>query len=116
MDKKHEHECGCGCGDNKEIYGEMEDECCDECCDEQEIILLVDEDDNEHPFEIIFVVELDDKAYAVLNSLEEEDITVIMEMVGEDEDLELHPIEDEEELNRVIEYVNQELGLDEDEE
>lgn len=116
MDKKHEHECGCGCGDNKDIYGEMEDECCDECCDEQEIILLVDEDDNEHPFEIVFVVELDDKAYAVLNSLEEEDITVIMEMVGDDEDLELHPVEDEEELNRVIEYVNQELGVDEDEE
>ncbi len=38
-----------------------------------------------------------------------------MEMVGDEEDLELHPVEDEDELERVIDFVRQELENEFDE-
>ncbi|HHY18570.1 MAG TPA: DUF1292 domain-containing protein [Firmicutes bacterium] len=114
----HEHGKNCGCGHDDDILEEMEDDCCCDECDEdgdEEIILLVDEEGQEHPFVMFFVVELDNKAYAVLGSLEEEDLTIIMEMVGDEEDLELHPVEDEDELERVIDFVRQELENEFDE-
>lgn len=111
MGKNHDHDCCCGHDHDHVEDQELHDEhdcCCED--DEFELIMLVDEEGEEHPFEMIFVVEVDEKAYAVLGSLEEEDLTVIMELVGDDEEeLELHPIEDEEELERVIEFVRQEL-------
>ncbi|MDD2431365.1 MAG: DUF1292 domain-containing protein [Firmicutes bacterium] len=114
MTDKHEHDCCCG-HDHDKMHNHDEDCDCGHDCDEDNVIFLIDEDGEEYPFEMIFVVEVDSKSYAVLGSLVEEETMVIMELVGEDEEeLELHPIEDEEEFNRVMEFVNEQLEQEED--
>ncbi|MFY9451142.1 MAG: DUF1292 domain-containing protein, partial [Bacillota bacterium] len=61
MTDKHEHDCDCT---------DLHDHDCD--CDhdhefeDDNIVILIDEEGNEYPFEILFTIEIDEKTYAVL--------------------------------------------------
>lgn len=66
-----------------------------------DVLILIDEEDQEHPFQMIDMVEVDGNKYAVLVPLEEdaeEDEAIILKIV-EDENGEevLYDIEDDEE-------------------
>ena len=75
-----------------------------------DVLILVDEEDQEHPFQMIDMVEVDDNKYAVLVPLEEgsdEDEAIILKIV-EDENGEevLYDIEDDEEWEKVVDIWN----------
>lgn len=78
----------------------------DEEPEDEEVILLTDEDGNEHEFTIVQVIKVDDKDYAILMSAEdaEDEGAVILRIdinaAGEDE---LVEIEDDDEFERVAE-------------
>lgn len=68
--------------------------------EETDVITLQDEDGTEHRFNLVDVVEVDRRRYAVLLPEDEEDAAaVIFRMESEDR---LVPIEDDEELGRVM--------------
>ena len=68
--------------------------------EESDVITLQDEDGKEHRFNLVDVVEVDRRRYAVLLPEDEEDAAaVIFRMESEDR---LVPIEDDEELGRVM--------------
>ena len=71
-----------------------------------DVLILVDEENQEHPFQMIDMVEVDGNKYAVLVPLEEgsdEDEAIILKIV-EDENGEevLYDIEDDEEWEKVV--------------
>ena len=75
-----------------------------------DVLILVDEEDQEHPFQMIDMVEVDGNKYAVLVPLEEgsdEDEAIILKIV-EDENGEevLYDIEDDEEWEKVVDIWN----------
>lgn len=75
-----------------------------------DVLILVDEEDQEHPFQMVDMVEVDDAKYAVLVPLEEgaeEDEAIILKIV-EDENGEevLYDIEDDEEWEKVVDIWN----------
>lgn len=73
--------------------------------EESEVITLQDEDGLEHRFNVVDIVEVDRRRYAVLLPEDEEDAAaVIFRMEGEDR---LVPIEDDEELTRVMTALEQ---------
>lgn len=100
---------------------------------EEEVIVLTDEEGHEHQFEVIDVLKVDEKDYAVLfpvDENEEEGDEVLILRIDADENGEdvLVEIEDEEEFDRVAEawdeYVDEqdweeqaeELGSEEEDE
>ncbi len=72
--------------------------------EDEEKIVLVDEDGEEHEFTLIDVIEIDDKQYAILDPLDmaEEESEAIILKVGKDENGEdiLYDIEDDEEWEK----------------
>ena len=75
-----------------------------------DVLILVDEENQEHPFQMIDMVEVDGNKYAVLVPLEEgsdEDEAIILKIV-EDENGEvvLYDIEDDEEWEKVVDIWN----------
>lgn len=75
-----------------------------------DVLILVDEDDVEHPFQMIDMVEVEGKKYAVLTPMEEgsdEDEAIILR-IEEDENGEevLYDIEDDEEWEKVVDIWN----------
>jgi uncharacterized protein YrzB (UPF0473 family) len=73
--------------------------------EESEVITLQDEDGLEHRFNVVDIVEVDRRRYAVLLPEDEDDAAaVIFRMEGEDR---LVPIEDDEELTRVMTALEQ---------
>lgn len=74
-----------------------------------EFISLLDEEGNEHQFEILDQMELDGENYMAVvpcyddpaKSLEDTDEMVILKYVDDGDEEYLEPIEDEEEFNRV---------------
>ncbi|WP_227765899.1 DUF1292 domain-containing protein [Zhaonella formicivorans] len=74
-----------------------------EDCDCEDIIILQDEDGNDHEFSIVDVLELDDNKYAILLPTDEEmDEAVILKIdVDENGDEILFEIEDDEEWEAV---------------
>ena len=66
-----------------------------------DVLILVDEEDQEHPFQMIDMVEVDGNQYAVLVPLEEgaeEDEAIILKIVLDENGEEvLYDIEDDEE-------------------
>ncbi len=73
--------------------------------EEPEVITLQDEDGLEHRFNVVDIVEVDRRRYAVLLPEDEEDAAaVIFRMEGEDR---LVPIDDDEELTRVMNALEQ---------
>jgi uncharacterized protein YrzB (UPF0473 family) len=79
--------------------------------DESDVITLQDEDGLEHRFNIIDIVEVDRRRYAVLLPEDEEDAAaVIFRMESEDR---LAPIEDDDELSRVMAALEESAGYSE---
>ena len=75
-----------------------------------DVLILVDEEDQEHPFQMIDMVEVDGNQYAVLVSLEEgaeEDEAIILKIVLDENGEEvLYDIEDDEEWEKVVDIWN----------
>lgn len=76
----------------------------------EDVLILVDEEDQEHPFQMIDMVEVDDSQYAVLVPLEEgsdEDEAIILKIVVDENGEEvLYDIEDDEEWEKVVDIWN----------
>lgn len=73
---------------------------------DEEVIVLTDEDGNEHEFTIVQVIKVDEKDYAILLPLhgeEEEEEAVILRIDQENGEDILVEIENEEEFERVAE-------------
>ncbi len=83
----------------KEMLEEMDD-----------VLILVDEEEQEHPFQMIDMVEVDGNQYAVLVPLEEgsdEDEAIILKIVLDENGEEvLYDIEDDEEWEKVVDIWN----------
>jgi uncharacterized protein YrzB (UPF0473 family) len=79
--------------------------------EEMDVITLTDEDGLEHRFNIVDIVEVERKRYAVLLPEDEEDAAaVIFRMESDDR---LLPIEDDEELTRVMTALEETAGYGE---
>ena len=75
-----------------------------------DVLILVDEEDQEHPFQMIDMVEVDGSQYAVLVPLEEgsdEDEAIILKIVLDENGEEvLYDIEDDEDWEKVVDIWN----------
>ena len=75
-----------------------------------DVLILVDEENQEHPFQRIDMVEVDGSQYAVLVPLEEgsdEDEAIILKIVVDENGEEvLYDIEDDEEWEKVVDIWN----------
>lgn len=79
--------------------------------DDSDVVTLTDEDGQEHRFNIIDMVEVEHRRYAVLLPEDEEDAAaVIFRMESDDR---LVPIEDDEELSRVMRALEETSGYGE---
>lgn len=78
-----------------------------------DVLILVDEDDQEHPFQMIDMVEVDGSQYAVLVPLDEDaedDEAIILKIVTDENGEEvLYDIEDDEEWEKVVDIYNDSL-------
>ena len=68
---------------------------------ESEVIVLTDDDGKEHEFNLIETVTLDDKEYAVLQPIDEEEAIILRFGVDEEGNEVLFDIEDDEEWEKV---------------
>jgi uncharacterized protein YrzB (UPF0473 family) len=84
---------------------------------DEEVIVLEDEDGNEHNFVLGEVLTVDGKDYAVLLPIDEDiEEGVIFRIDGEDGDqMVLADIESDEEWQRVVDAYNEELDAEDDE-
>ena len=79
--------------------------------EESDVVTLTDEDGQEHRFNIVDIVEVERRRYAVLLPEDEEDAAaVIFRMESDDR---LVPIEDDEELSRVMRALEETAGYSE---
>lgn len=79
--------------------------------EEMDVITLQDEDGTEHRFNIVDIVEVDRRRYAVMLPEDEEDAAaVIFRMEADDR---MVPIEDDEELSRVMAALEETAGYGE---
>lgn len=86
---------------------------------DEEIIVLTDEEGNEHEFSIVQVIKVDEKDYAILlpvHAGEEEDQAIILRIDTEEGEDVLVEIEDEAEFDRVAEAWEEMLDDEEFEE
>lgn len=83
--------------------------------DEDQIIETVDENGNVVKFELFDIVEVDEKEYALLLPVEEEesDEVVLMRLSKDGKEYLFETIEDDEEFEKVAEYVE---NMDDEEE
>ncbi len=75
--------------------------------EENKIIETIDEEGNPVKFELYNIIEFEGKDYALLRPLESEDTEelVLMEIVADGEEYSFETIEDDEEFERVSEYI-----------
>ena len=85
---------------------------------EQNLVEICDEEGNVTKCEVYDVVDFEEKTYALLLPIEEnstdESELIVMEYVEEGDDIYFQNIDDEDEFNKVCEYI-QTLEYDEDE-
>lgn len=83
--------------------------------DEEQIIETVDENGNVVKFELFDIVEVDEKEYALLLPVEEEegDEVVLMRLTKDGEEYLFETIEDDDEFEKVAAYVE---NMDDEEE
>ena len=87
--------------------------------EEQNIVTITDEDGNDTQCEVYDVVEFNDKTYALLLPLDEADEDaelIVLEYVEEGDECYFQNIEDEEEFDKVCEYIQSLDYDDEDDE
>jgi uncharacterized protein YrzB (UPF0473 family) len=84
---------------------------------EEDLVVLVDEDDHEHTFQVIETFELNGQEYAVLFPWEEEeeDSAVVLRIVEENGEDMLYDIEDDAEWEAVAAYWNEHVDEEENE-
>ena len=83
--------------------------------DKDNIVETVDEDVNVINFKLFDIIEFENKEYALLlpvESEEDEDELVIMRLVKDEEEYSFETIDDDDEFDRVSEYL-EELGEEE---
>ena len=88
--------------------------------EENQLIETIDEDGNVINFELYDIVEVDEKEYALLLPAEEQDESdeaeiVIMRLTKDGEDYIFETIDNDEEFNKVAEYVESLADDDEEE-
>lgn len=87
--------------------------------EEKRIIETVDENGNNIKFQLFDIIEFEDKEYALLISAdaneEDEEEIIIMRLLQEGDEYTFETIEDDEEFERVSEYLEN-IDEDEDEE
>lgn len=75
-----------------------------------DVLILIDEEEQEHPFQMIDMVEVDGNQYAVLVPLEEgsdeEEAIILKIVVDENGEEVLYDIEDDEEWEKVVDIWN----------
>ena len=74
-----------------------------------DILVLIDEENQEHSFQMIDMIEVDDSQYAVLAPMDEgndEDEAIILKIVNEDGEDVLYDIESDEEWEKVVDLWN----------
>lgn len=83
--------------------------------EEDQIIETVDENGNTVKFELYDIVEVDEQEYALLLPVDEEDNeeVVLMKLTKDGDDYLFETIDDDEEFNKVADYVE---NMDEEEE
>ena len=84
--------------------------------EEQNLVEIMDEDGVATQCEVYDVVEFEGKSYALLLPLDEEDDDaelIVLEYIEEGDECYFQSIDDEEEFDRVCEYI-QSLDIDED--
>ena len=88
--------------------------------DKDQLIETVDENGNIITFELFDIVEVDEREYALLLSTDaqegDEDELVLMRLTKDGEDYLFETIDDDDEFNRVAEYVENLAEEDDDEE
>ncbi len=86
--------------------------------DEDQIIETIDENGNVIRFELFDIVEVDEQEYALLLPVDEEedDEVVLMRLTKDGDEYLFETIDDDEEFDRVAEYVENMEDEDEDEE
>ena len=76
-----------------------------------DVLILIDEEEQEHPFKMIDMVEVDGSQYAVLVPLEEgsdeEEAIILKIVVDENGEEVLYDIEDDEEWEKVVDIWNE---------
>lgn len=87
---------------------DMEKDFENEELDEIPVLTLTDEDGNEQDFELLAKAELDGNVYLALIPVgdEEAEEYVILRADGDDEEMNLETIEDDEEFDKVADYFN----------
>lgn len=78
---------------------------------EEQLIETIDEEGNVINFELIDIVEMDDKEYGLLlpkenDDSEEEKEVVLMRLTKEGDEYVFEMIEDDEEFNKVVEFID----------
>lgn len=89
---------------------------------EPKIIKTQDENGEIHNFELVDIINIDDKEYGLLvyidenPSEDEEEEVIIMKLNKEGDAYTFETIEDEDEFNKVVEYIETEAGYEFDDE
>jgi uncharacterized protein YrzB (UPF0473 family) len=80
--------------------------------EEDEVIVLTDDDGEEHEFNLIDTITIDDKEYAILQPVEEEEAIILRFGIDDDGDEVLYDIEDDEEWEKVADAWQEMSGED----
>ena len=78
---------------------------------EEQMIETVDEEGNVINFQLIDIIEMEDKEYALLlpqenEDSEEEKEVVLMRLLKEDDEYTFEMIEDDDEFNKVVDFID----------
>jgi uncharacterized protein YrzB (UPF0473 family) len=80
--------------------------------EEDEVIVLTDDDGEEHEFNLIDTITVNEKEYAILQPVEEEEAIILRFGIDEDGDEVLYDIEDDEEWEKVADAWQEIAGED----
>ncbi len=69
--------------------------------EEDEVVVLTDDDGQEHEFNIIDTITVDDKEYAVLQPVDEDEAIILRFGIDDEGNEVLHDIENDEEWEKV---------------
>jgi uncharacterized protein YrzB (UPF0473 family) len=80
--------------------------------EEDEVIVLTDDDGEEHEFNLIDTITVNEKEYAILQPVEEEEAIILRFGIDDEGDEVLYDIEDDEEWEKVADAWQEIAGED----
>jgi uncharacterized protein YrzB (UPF0473 family) len=80
--------------------------------EEDEVIVLTDDDGEEHEFNLIDTITVNEKEYAILQPVEEEEAIILRFGIDDEGDEVLYDIEDDEEWEKVADAWREIAGED----